>query len=175
MTPEERAQIYWEDGLEYGWIESPQYMLKQCIKRMADAIREHGEQKAAAARNAALEEAAEKMDEVGAIYITSVPAAPDLGYPEGAEIETDHEAADIIRAIKDTPPGHTDLMVTPESLDEWLEDNPPPAPTEPVDWAERLAETVRELLVESAPITQSRKLTEAQETLTAYKEAKGND
>ncbi len=28
-------------------------------------------------------------------------------------------------------PGHTDLMVSPEGLDEWLADNPPPDEPEP--------------------------------------------
>lgn len=37
-------------------------------------------------------------------------------------------------------PGHTDLMVTPESLDAWLADNPPPVPNYTEDLLRRLNE-----------------------------------
>lgn len=38
-------------------------------------------------------------------------------------------AADMLEALSGPgdAPGHTDLMVSPESLDAWLKDNPPPA------------------------------------------------
>lgn len=39
------------------------------------------------------------------------------------------------------PPGHTDLMVTPESIDPWLKKNPPPQ-----TWWEALVELWKELV-----------------------------
>jgi hypothetical protein len=37
------------------------------------------------------------------------------------------QAAEIERLKATYAPGHIDMMVSPESLDRWLEDNPPPA------------------------------------------------
>jgi len=56
-----------------------------------------------------------------------------------------HDA--ILSLLDATPaPGHTDLMVSPESLDAWLEDNPPPVEPSPeavaraaLEWAASLA------------------------------------
>lgn len=57
------------------------------------------------ARRKALEEAAAKMDEIGALYTTSEPASAEIREACGmdAEIEHTHNAGDAIRALMDAP------------------------------------------------------------------------
>jgi hypothetical protein len=43
-------------------------------------------------------------------------------------------------------PGHTDLMVTPESLDKWLESNPPPESSPTKADVERVARAIGDAL-----------------------------
>lgn len=62
----------------------------------------------------------------------------------GAPKAHEHDPAARAHGIPDlarTAPGHTDLMVTPESIDAFLEANPPPAPVipDPADLVKRLS------------------------------------
>lgn len=62
----------------------------------------------------------------------------------GAPKAHEHDPAARAHGIPDlarTAPGHTDLMVTPESIDAFLEANPPPAPVipDPANLVVRLA------------------------------------
>lgn len=54
-------------------------------------------------------------------------------------------ASALVRAA--SSPTHTDLMVAPEELDEWLKDNPPPSPA-----PKSLADMVRESLGITGPV-----------------------
>ena len=116
------------------------------------------------ARNAALREAANIVR--GEVYLKHYrtwviwPPYDDLTQ-ERPNVSENHgkarhcdQLADAILTLIDTPatpvepwipemaPGHTDMMVTPESLDAWLEDNPLPA--------EPAGDALREVVIDVA-------------------------
>lgn len=50
-------------------------------------------------------------------------------YPgSGFTLEEAQRIVDALNGVREEPPGHTDLMVTPESLDDFLEEHFRPTP-----------------------------------------------
>jgi hypothetical protein len=103
LEPSGTAEEAWNDALEH---------VEEGLSKISYPAQEHG-------RAATIEECARLVEEIG----------------DDAYFDRDRAAADYIaKAIRalspvpstDSAPGHTDLMVSPESIDEFLESNPLP-------------------------------------------------